>query len=298
VPQYYRLTEIERAMTNNNTIFVTGGTGNQGGAVARNLSQQGFIVKVLTRNTNSAKTQNLKNLNIELVQGDLNDAGTYRKYLQDVYGIFSVQTFESGVKKEISQGITLATLGKEFGVKHFLYSSVVGAQLNTGVPHMDSKFEIENHIRQSGLPFTIIRPTSLYENFLIPQVKKGILKGKLVQPVNRGTIQHYVAAEDIGKAAVKIFQNSHEYLGRTIPLATEQLSTQEVADAFTKVLNKKIEYKKLPVFITRLFLGNGLYKMFKWVNEKSVFTKEDVESTRKEFPNLLSLEKWIEMNFK
>ena len=285
-------------MTNNKTIFVTGGTGNQGGAVARSLLQQGFTVKVLTRNTNSAKAQILKNLNIELVKGDLNDASTYQKYLKDVYGIFSVQTFENGVKKEINQGITLATLGKEFGVKHFLYSSVIGAHLNTGVPHMNSKFKIENHIKQIGLPFTIIRPTSLYENFLIPQVKKGILTGKLVQPINRDTIQQYIAAEDIGKAAAKIFLNSNEYLGRTIPLATEQLSTQEVADIFSNVLNKKIEYKKLPVLITRLFLGNGLYKMFKWMNEKSFFSKEDVESTRKEFQNLLSLKSWIEMNFK
>ena len=285
-------------MTNNKTIFVTGGTGNQGGAVARSLSQHGFTVKVLTRNPNSAKSLRLKKLNIELVKGNLNNADTYREHLRDVYGIFSVQSFEEGVDKEINQGITLATLVKELGIQHFLYSSVFGAPLNTGVPHMDSKFKIENYIKQTGLPFTIIRPTSLFENFLIPQVKKGILKGKLIQPINRDTIQQYIAAEDIGNAAVKIFLNSHEYLGRTIPLATEQLSTQEVADTFSKVLNKKIEYKKLPVLITRLFLGKGIYKMFKWMNEKSIFSNEDIEATRKEFPSLLSLKDWIAMNFK
>ncbi len=285
-------------MTNNKTIFVTGGTGNQGGAVARSLLQQDFTVKVLTRNTNSAKAQNLKKLNIELIKGDLDDASSYRNYLKDVYGIFSVQTFENGVKREINQGTTLATLGKESGVKHFLYSSVIGAHLNTGVPHLNSKFEIENHIRQIGLPFTIIRPTSLYENFLIPQVKKGILKGKLVQPINGDTILQYIAAEDIGKAAVKIFQNSYMYVGKTIPLATEQLNPQEVAEIFSNVLNKKIEYKKMPALITRLFLGKNLYKMFKWMNEKSFVSKEDVESTRKEFQNLLSLKSWAEMNFK
>lgn len=285
-------------MTDSKTIFVTGGTGNQGGAVARSLSQHGFTVKVLTRNPDSAKSLSLKKLNIELVKGNLNNADTYREHLRDVYGIFSVQSFEEGVDKEINQGITLATLGKELGTQHFLYSSVFGAPLNTGVPHMDSKFKIENYIKQTGLPFTIIRPTSLFENFLIPQVKKGILKGKLIQPINRDTIQQYIAAKDIGNAAAKIFLNSHEYLGSTIPLATEQLSTQEVADTFSKVLNKKIEYKKLPVLITRLFLGKGLYKMFKWMNEKSIFLKEDIEATRKEFPGLLSLKDWIAMNFK
>ena len=285
-------------MTNNKTIFVTGGTGNQGGAVARKLAQQGFTVKVLTRNPNSAKALALKKLNVVLVQGDLNTADTYREHLRDAYGIFSVQTFENGNDKEIQQGITLATLGKVLDIKHFLYSSVFGANLSTGIPHIDSKFQIENYIRETGLPFTIIRPTSLFENFLIPQVKKGILKGKLVQPINRDTVQQYVAAEDIGNAAARIFSNYNDYVGRTIPLATEQLTTKEVADTFSKVLHIKIEYKKLPVVITRLFLGKALYKMFKWMNEKSFFSKEDIELTKKEFPGLLSLEKWIEMNFK
>jgi uncharacterized protein YbjT (DUF2867 family) len=285
-------------MTNNKTIFVTGGTGNQGGAVARNLVQQGFTVKVLTRNIESPKSQNLKNLNIELINGDLNNTDTFREHLKDIYGIFSVQSFENGVDKEMNQGIALADLGKEINIKHFLYSSVFAANLNTGVPHMDSKFKIENHIRQIGLPFTILRPTSLYENFLIPQVKKGILKGKLVQPINRNTVQQYIASEDIGKAAAKIFQNNDNYLGKTIPLATEQLTMQEVADIFSKVLKKKIVYKKLPAFITKLFMGNSLFKMFKWMNEKSVCSIEDVTLTRKEFPNPLSLQRWIEMNFK
>ncbi len=285
-------------MTDKKIIFVTGGTGNQGGAVARNLVQQGFRVKVLTRNTNSPKAQILEKLNIELVKDDLNCADTFRQHLKDVYGIFSVQTFQNGVEKEINQGKKLATVAKEVGVKHFLYSSVIGADLNTKVPHFESKFEIENHIKQIELPYTIIRPASLYENFLIPQVRKGILKGKLVQPINRNTIQQYVASEDIGKAASKIFQNNDLYLSKTIPLATEQLSTQEIADIFSKALNKKIEYQKLPVLITRLFLGKNLYKMFKWINDKSSFQKEDLELTNKEFPSLISLKSWIEMNFK
>jgi uncharacterized protein YbjT (DUF2867 family) len=284
-------------MTNNKTIFVTGGTGNQGGAVAKNLVEQGFTVKVLTRNPASAKAGNLKKMNIELVKGDLNNAATYREHLKDVYGIFSVQTFEDGVEKEIKQGITLATVAKEFGVKHFLYSSVYGADLHTGVAHIESKFKIENHIKEIGLPFTIIRPTSLFENFLIPQVKKGILKGKLVQPVNKNTVLQYIAAADIGKVAATIFRDSEMYFGKTIPLATEQMDTGEVAHTFSAVLNKKIEYSKLPVLVTRLFLGKNLYDMFKWMNEKSAFRKEDVDATNKEFPNPLSLSAWIESNF-
>ena len=284
-------------MTNNKKIFVTGATGNQGGAVVRTLANQGFKILALSRNANSVKAQNLTSLNIQVVEGDLNNADTYREYLKDVYGIFSVQAFEKGVEKEIKQGITLATLAKEYGIKHFVYSSAVGAQQNTGVPHIDSKFKIENHIKHIELPFTIIRPTSLFENFLLPQVKKGILKGKLVQPTENKTVLQYIAAEDIGNAVAKFFHNTEIYLGRTIPLASEQLTGFEVAGKFSTVLNKKMKYEKLPVLITRLFLGKSLYKMFKWMDEKSVFQIEDVNTTKTEFSNLLSLESWIEKNF-
>jgi uncharacterized protein YbjT (DUF2867 family) len=230
-------------MTNNMTIFVTGGTGNQGGAVARNLSQQGFNVKVLTRNPDGPKAQKLKELNIQLVKGDLNHADTYREHLKDVQGIFSVQTFEKGVAKEIEQGLALASAAKEAGIRHFIYSSVAGADSSSGVPHLESKMRIESYIQQTGLPFTIIRPTSLYENFLIPQINKSIVKGRQVQPINRDTILQYVAAEDIGKVAVQVFSHPETYIGRTMTLATEQMSTQQVADTFlpywTNLLNIK-----------------------------------------------------------
>lgn len=284
-------------MDANKIIFVTGATGNQGGAVARILAKNGFRVKALIRNPGSSKAVILQNLNITTLAGDLNNGESYREYLEDVFGVFSVQTFANGIEKEINQGITLANIAEEMGVKHFIYSSVLSADSHSDVSFMESKFKIENHIRNLKLPFTIIRPASLYENFLIPHVKKSILKGKLIQPINRDIVQQYISAEDIGKATLKIFKNSDSNLNKTMPLAAEQLSTQQIAETFSSVLNKKVEYKKLPSFITRLVMGKDLYKMFKWVNEKSVFYKEDVEITRKELPDYLPLKNWIEMNF-
>lgn len=284
-------------MENSKAIFVTGATGNQGGAVARSLSQQGFTVKALTRNINSAKAQALLKHNVQLLKGDLNNADTYREHLKGIDGVFSVQTYEQGIDKEINQGITLATAAKEYEVKHFIYTSVVGADLNTGIPHWDSKLKIEQHIKQINLPFTILRPVSLFENFLIPQVKVRITKGKLSSPVNKNAVQQYISAQDIGNISTAIFSNPERYLGKTLMLAAEQMDTQQVALLFSKVLGKEITYQKLPGIITWLAMGKNLYKMFKWINENDCFPKENVETTRKEFPDLLSLESWIKMNF-
>ena len=282
---------------NAKTIFVTGATGKQGGSVARHLVRAEFLVKALTRNLQSPQALALQALNIEVVRGDLNNPDSYRHHLTDVYGIFSVQTFENGVAQEIYQGKSLATAGKESGTQHFVYSSVFAADLHSGVPHLDSKFIIEMHLKQLNLPFTIIRPVSFYENFLIPQTKKGILKGKLIIPLDRHTIQQHIAVDDIGKAVSRIFQQPAAYMGKTLPLASEQLNLEEVAMIFSQALGKRVTHQKLPALIVRLFLGKDLYKMFKWFDAKNQFSLKDLELSQQEFPDLLKLKDWIKINF-
>jgi uncharacterized protein YbjT (DUF2867 family) len=280
-----------------NIIFVTGATGNQGGAVAQSLVNRGFQVKALTRNPFSASAQNLKKLHVEIVQGDLNNTETFRDHIKDATGIFAVLTYEDGIDKEVKQGMDLANIAKEYNVKHFLYSSVIGADFNTGIPHWESKFKIENHIKQISLPYTIIRPASLFENFLIPQVKSRIIKGKLASPVNKGTIQQFISARDIGEISAAIFMNPDKYLGKTLTIAAEEMNMQQVADIFSEVSGKEIKYQKLPMLITRLVMGRNLYKMFKWVNENDAVFLKDLDAFRKEYPNLTDLRHWIRLNF-
>ncbi|MCJ7688654.1 MAG: NmrA/HSCARG family protein [Clostridiaceae bacterium] len=280
------------------TIFVTGATGNQGGAVAASLIMNGFMVKLLTRKPESAKAQNLLHKNAELVKGDLNDLNTFRNHLKDVDGIFSVQTFENGVDKEIKQGMDLANLADECGINHFLYSSVAGADLNTGIPHFDSKYKIENHIKKLGLSYSIIRPNSLFENFLIPEVKSRILKGKLASPINKNIKQQFIGAVDIGKISADIFLNKNKYDRKTITIGSEEMDLQQVAKVFSQVLGKEISYQKFPMLIARFVMGKDLHKMFKWINTNDAIFIKDLGLFRKENPNFTSLAQWIEINFK
>ena len=285
-------------MQNVATIFVTGATGNQGGAVAKSLMNNGFKVKALTRDSSSVAAQNLKDLHAEIVQGDLNNTDTYCDYIKNVDGIFSVLSHENGTDKEIKQGIDLANLAKEYSVKHFVYSSVIGADQDTGIPHWESKFKIENHIRQINLPYTIVRPASLFENFLIPQVKSRILKGKLASPVNKDVIQQFIGSKDIGEIVADIFMKPDKYPGRTITIAAEEMDMGKVAGIFSDALGKEIKYQKLPGLITRLVMGKDLYKMFKWVNENDAVFLKDLDAFKKEYPHLTGLKAWIQLNFK
>jgi len=280
------------------TILVTGGTGNQGGAVARCLIEKGFGVKVLTRHLASAAAENLKKYNIELVQGDLDKPQTFSHHLTEVGGIFSVQTFENGIDKEIKQGTQLADLAKQYGVNHFIYSSGAGADLQSGIPHWESKLTIENHIRQLGLSYTIIRPTALFENFLLPQVRAQLLKGKLVSPIHQDVVQQFISAQDIGRVSTAVFANSQHYRSQTITLAAQQLSLTQVAHIFSQTLGKEITYQQLPRLVTRLVMGRNLYKMFQWVNEHGGVFSPDEEALQTDFPDFLDLQHWSKLHFK
>lgn len=279
------------------TIFVTGATGNQGGAVARNLLRNNFKVKCLTRHPDSVNALRLKKINAIIIKGDLDSPFTFSDHLKDVDGIFSVQTFVHGIEKEIRQGMSLVDLAKAHNIKQLIYSSVAGCDLHTGIPHWESKFKIENYLKNAGIPNTIIRPVSLFENFLIPQIKSRLLKGKLVMPVHKNVPQQFIAADDIGKITTTIFNNPDKYNGQTLTLAAEEMNFMQAAAIFSEVLDKEIKYQQLPMFVTRLAMGKNLYKMFKWVNEHNAVFIKDFAIYKNNNPGLTSLRKWIGTRF-
>ena len=88
-------------------FFVTGATGNQGGAVAKNLLSRGYSVKALTRDPSSVKAKSLTNSKAQVINGYLNNPSGFAEHLKNVDGVFSVQTFENGIKKEIQQALHL-----------------------------------------------------------------------------------------------------------------------------------------------------------------------------------------------
>jgi uncharacterized protein YbjT (DUF2867 family) len=85
---------------------------------------------------------------VEVVQGDLEDPASIARAAIGVYGVYSVQDFWAvGAKREVQQDKNTADAAKNANVKHFVYSSVGGAERNTGIPHWESKWELENIIR-------------------------------------------------------------------------------------------------------------------------------------------------------
>ncbi len=285
-------------MQNGKTFFVTGATGNQGGAVVKHLLRAQCRVKALTRNKKTARARFLFQENVEIITGDLDEPASYADHLKDIDGLFAVLDYKHGPKKEIRQGIDLVNTAKETGIRHFLYSSVIGADAGTGIPHWESKGQIENYLKQKGLHYTILRPASLYENMLIPQVRKRLFRGTLVTPLRKDRVDQYVSAYDVGRVASVIFNNPSVYIGKTINLAAEQIDGEAMAAVFSKVWGRPVSYKRLPGLITRLAMGSDVYKMFRWLNENKLLFVEDIPALKAEFPGFLSLEDWVRKFFR
>src|SRR5436853_2480626 len=132
------------------------------------------------------------------MQDDIEDTSSIERASRGVYGVYSVQDFWSvGAKREVQQGKNLADAAKKAGVEHFVYSSVGGAERNTGIDHWESKWEIEKHIRNLGLPSTVLRPAAFMDGYYSEPVELGILQGSLVQPVRADKPYQTIASDDI-----------------------------------------------------------------------------------------------------
>jgi len=284
-------------MEKQKTIFITGITGNQGSAVAKHLLNTDHTVIGLTRNTNSEKAKQWKAKGVALVEGDLNAPENFQDQLNRADAIFLVQVLQKK-QSEINQGRKFINAIKPQNKTHLVYSSVLGADLNTGVPHFESKFELEKYIHSKNLRHTILRPASFYENNLYPQVANGIKKGKYVSPLNKDCKQQMIGTDDIGKIAAQIILDSAKYEDKTLSIATDEWKIGDVPKAFSEALNIPVKYKKLPGFITRLAMGKDLSKMFKYMNKNDFKVVENIQDIKDEFNITGDLKSWAQENFK
>ncbi len=275
-------------------VLVTGATGRQGGAVVRHMLPKGWKLRVLTRNPQGHAAQSLARQGVELIHGDLEDAASVVRAAAGAYGIYSVQDFWAvGARREVQQGKNVADAAKKVGVKHFVYGSVGGAERNTGIPHWESKWEVEKYIRSLGLPVTVIRPVTFMETYYIDQVEIGILKGKLADPIRADKPYQTIATDDIGAFVALAFGRPLEFIGKELEIAGSELTNPEAAKIFSRVLGKPVKFQKLPLPLVRIVLGKEFYTMFRWFNEAGY--KADIPGLRRAYPevHLHTLEEWL-----
>ena len=272
------------------TILVTGATGHQGGAVARHLLQLGkFTVIALVRDKNKPAAQALQQAGASLAEGDLNDRASLGRALEGAYGVFSVQGLQDGMEAEVRQGKALADAAKAAGVQHFVYGSVGSAERHTGIPHFDSKFQIEEYVQEIGLPYTIMRPVFFYYNY--DGMRPLIEAGTLALPLSPNKKLQQLGAKDYGKMVADVFARRADFLGRAIEAASVDMTMAEVADTFSRVMGKPIAYRQIPFEAFEQQAGKEATIMFRWFEE--VGYNADLPALKREFGEPNSLETYL-----
>jgi uncharacterized protein YbjT (DUF2867 family) len=272
------------------TILVTGATGHQGGASLRHLRDGGFAVRALIRNPDQPQARTLAGPGVEVVRGDMDDRDSLLRALEGCYGVHSVQTsWQAGIDGEIRQGINVADAAKTSGIAHFVYSSVASADQHTGIPHFDSKFRIEEHIRCTGMRFTIVRPVFFMENWLA--MRETIENGALKLPLDAATRLQMIAVDDIGGMVAEAFSHPGKWQNRTFELAGDELSMSELAQVFTRAGGREVRYEQVPWEEFEGQAGPEMTRMYRWFQEVGYHV--DLSAARQEYHNLMSFEQWI-----
>ena len=281
-------------MSNENVVLVTGGTGSQGGAtVTHLLAAKKVRVRVLTRNLESPKAKSLAARGVELVKGDFDDVASLKAALAGVSAAYSVQqwTEKGGTAAEALHGKRFADVVKASGSPHLVYSSAEGVERNSGLGHYESKWAIEQHIRDLQLPATILRPVGFMDAFGVPPMHRGMFLGIFRANFGVSLPVQFVATYDIGWFAARALEDPERYAGRVIPLAGDELSIGDIVKTFKTVTGHKPWVAPIPAFLAKRAMPKEFLDMFRWIREKGF--KADIAKVRQEYPQLLTFAGWV-----
>jgi len=270
-------------MTNDRTILITGVTGNQGGAVAQALQGSGFRLRGLTRKPDSERAAALARHGVDVIKGDLDDEATLRRALAGAWGVFGVQNAaEAGVEREEAQGKRLATLAREAGVEHYVYTSVGSAHKRTGVPHFDNKWRIEETVRGLRFPsHVILRPVFFMENLMAPFSLQG---NTLSWALGPGTKLQMIAVDDIGWFGARAFTDAVALNRREIDIAGDVRTMPEAAEILTEALGRPIAFAQTPIEPVRQH-SKEMALMLQWFER--VGYSADIAGLEREFGRVL-----------
>jgi len=271
-------------MMNDRTILITGVTGHQGGAVAQALHGKGCRLRGMTRKTESERAVALARDGVEIVKGDLDDEATLGRALTGTWGVFGVQnSWEAGVEREEAQGKRLATLAREAGVEHYVYTSMGSAHKRTGIPHFDNKWRIEETVRGLRFPsHVILRPVFFMENLLAPYSLQG---DTLAWALGPATKLQMIAVDDIGWFGARAFTDAATLNRREIDLAGDVRMMPEAAEILTGALGRPIAFAQTPIEQVRQYSEHTAL-MLQWFER--VGYSADIAGLEREFGRVLT----------
>lgn len=248
-------------------ILVTGATGNQGGAVIRELKKYGVEIHALTRNPSSKPAKALQKNDITLIQGNLGNIDSLRNIKETYDFVFFITDFWAGKEREILFGKNIIETMKG-RCNHFIFSSTPSSTEEGIFSFSDSKFQIEKILKASQMNYSIIRPGLFMELFKNLKFAPPIILGMMLKKINHEKRLPFVSLEDIGKVVGKIVLNRENFINSDFNVITEYISLGEIKKLHKEIKGRSPFHFALPDFVFKRVVGKELYDLWNWLNTK------------------------------
>jgi uncharacterized protein YbjT (DUF2867 family) len=305
-------------------IAVMGATGAQGGSVVKALqNMKGFEVRAITRDPESEKAKSIAPLVKEIVKADGDDEASMVEAFKGCYGAFIVSNFwqDMNADHEMKTLRTIKDALKKAQLEHVVLSTlectidaidkaenkdswkVLKEDPKMYVPHFDSKGIVTKEYLDAGINVTCFNTSFYYENFIYfgmgPAQHDPSQPHSITFPLAQAKMP-IVAVQDIGKFAANLFTDPST-IGKEVGVASEHLTGEEIAAAFTKVCGYKVLYNAVP---TEVYAGFGfpgaedLANMFRYYveYEDSFCGMRPLDVCDKRTGGTTKLEAWIKEN--
>ncbi|MGE5363346.1 MAG: SDR family oxidoreductase [Bacteroidota bacterium] len=289
-------------------ILIAGGTGLLGGTIAREFLSGKSPVRILTRNPQNARK--LQDLGAEIVKGDMRDSSTLHAALEGIKTVISTANSFKGkgkttIKTDSDGYKNLIDAAKEAGVEHFIYISANVPKEFNKIDFFRYKTETEEYLKQSGIKYTIIRPTFFMDVWAqligVPLIKRGstTIFGRGENPIN------FISVEDVAKITIMSLNNKQNGNHVFSVGGPENLTLRQVADTFEQVTKKKGVRKfaflpalRVMAFIMRLYSPLISRQMRTAILMDTADLRFNSTETQRSFPvKLLTLKDWIKKKY-
>ena len=238
-------------------ILIVGANGVLGSATTKFFLRKGFQVSALIRNRE--KAIELEKDGATLLQADITDPDSLKNIFKEVDVVLTAAHGMLGKGKNKSQNVDheghklLINEAKKSGVKHFIYTSINSASPDHPIDFFRTKYLIEDHLKSSGLNYTILRLPAFMEWHVYNLLAKNIVEKGRATIFGSGTNPiNFIAVKDVVEAIDKIALNVN-YYNKIIFLAGPQnISRNEIAKLYGNALNIKPKVRHVPIQLLKI----------------------------------------------
>ncbi|MFJ9363355.1 NmrA/HSCARG family protein [Nocardia sp. NPDC101769] len=235
-------------------VTVLAASGRQGRAVVHALLTADRPVRAVVRDPDRDDARHLADAGAEVVPGSLDDIDGIEQALRGAAGMFLFQpNFVSpqvtpgiGPDDETRRGRAIVDAAVRAGIRHVVYSSALGADRPDVNALARPKAQLEEYLRSTQIPATVLRPVGFMENYLGPL--RGLQpNGMLASTAPPDATEQLIAVADIGSFAARAFTTPADWIGRAMDITADELTTPEIADAIAAATGRAVRYQNIPI---------------------------------------------------